>query len=73
MFKSGSGVATVYDSEYDADRSFQLYAVDEIVDLLSSRGLHAVPADGDRLGGAMLFTDYKRMEHCVLFARKAEA
>ena len=73
MFKSGSGVATVYDSEYDTDRSFQLYAVDEIVDLLTSLDLLTVPADGDRLGGAMLFTDYKRVEHCVLFALKAEA
>ncbi len=70
MFKSGDGVATVYDGEYDADRSFQLYAVEEIVGLLASHDLRLVPAEGDRLGGAMLFTDYKPMEHCVLFARK---
>ncbi|MDE2861175.1 MAG: class I SAM-dependent methyltransferase [Chloroflexota bacterium] len=73
MFKSGEGVATVHDSEYDAPRSFQLYPVDEIVELLIGLGLHMVPAEGDKLGGAMLFTDYKPMEHCVLFARKAEA
>ena len=70
MFKSGNDVATVYDAEYDTDRSFQLYAVEEIVGLLADHGLRVVPAEGDRLGGAMLFTDYKPMEHCVLFARK---
>ncbi len=70
LFKSGSGVTTVYDGEYDAHRSFQLYAVEDIVGLLAERGLHVVPAEGDGLGGAMLFTDYKPMEHCVLFARK---
>ena len=73
MFKSGDGVATVHDSEYDAPRSFQLYAVEEVVGLLFDHGLQVVPAEGDRLGGAMLFTDYKPMEHCVLFARKAGA
>ena len=70
LFKSGEGVTTIHDVEYDAPRSFQLYTVDEIVGLLAERGLHVVPAEGDGLGGVMLFTDYKPMEHCVLFARK---
>ena len=70
MFKSGEGVTTIHDVEYDTHRSFQLYAVDEIVGLLAERGLHVVPEEGDGLGGVMLFTDYKPMEHCVLFARK---
>ena len=70
MFKSGDGVATVLDNEYGAPRSFQLYAVDEIVEPLAGRGLHVLPASDNTIGGAMLFTDYKDMEHCVLFARK---
>ena len=71
LFKSGDGVATVYDEEYNAHRSFQLYAVDEVVGLLAGLELRVVPAEGNGLGGAMLFTDYKPMEHCVLFARKS--
>ena len=73
LFKSGEGVATVYDEEYGAHRSFQLYAIEEMVGLLASLNLSVMPADGDRLGGVMLFTDYKPLEHCVLFARKAGA
>ena len=73
MFKSGSGVATVYDHEYDTDRTFQLYGVDEIVGVLEQCGLQVLPASAEHLGGAMLFTDYKDMEHCALFARKAGA
>ena len=71
MFKNGTGVATVYDRDYGADRTFQLYDADEVVNLLSNRGLKVIPAQGEKLGGIMFFTDAKPMQHCVFFARKA--
>ena len=72
MFKSGIGVATVYDKDYKADRTFQLYEVDEIVNVLGDLGMEIVPAETDGLGGIMFFTDPKPMEHCVFYARKVE-
>ncbi len=72
MFKIGEGVATVYDRDYAADRTFRLYNPEEILDLLMSRGFSIVPAEGDKLGGVMNFKDPKPMDHCVFFARKDE-
>jgi len=72
MFKSGLGVATVYDKDYKADRTFQLYEVDEIVNVLGDLGMEIVSAEVDGLGGIMFFTDPKPMEHCVFYARKVE-
>ena len=70
MFKTGQGIATVYDKDYGADRTFQLYGVDEVVGLLADRGLSVIPAEAEKLGGLMYFKDPKPMDHCVLFARK---
>ena len=70
MFKNGSGVATVYDRDYGVDRTFQLYETDEVVRVVSEQGLSIIPAEGEKLGGIMYFTDPKPMEHCVFFARK---
>ena len=70
MFKTGQGIATVYDKDYGADRTFQLYGVDEVVGLLADRGLSIIPAEAEKLGGLMYFKDPKPMDHCVLFARK---
>ena len=71
MFKTGRGVTTVYDKDYGADRTFQLYSVDEVIGLLANQGLNVIPVEGEKLGGVMYFTDPKPMDHCVLFARKA--
>ena len=70
MFKVGSGIETLYDKDYGADRSFQLYDADEIVALLSGLGLVIVPQEGKELGGVMYFTDPKPADHCVFYARK---
>ena len=70
MFKTGSGVATVYDRDYSADRTFQLYDADEVLGLLTDLGLSVVPAEGKKMGGVMYFKDPKPMDHCVFFARK---
>ncbi len=70
MFKTGKGIATVYDRDYAADRTFQLYSPDEVLDVLADRGFTVVPAEREKLGDVMYFTDPKPMRHCVLFARK---
>ena len=71
MFKYGDGVATVYDRDYGADRTFQLYAVDEVLAVLEGLGLKVVPEESGKLGGIMYFKDPKPMDHCVFFARKS--
>ena len=70
MFKYGDGVATVYDRDYGADRTFQLYDVDEVLAVLEGQGLRVVPEESGKLGGIMYFKDPKPMDHCVFFARK---
>ncbi len=70
MFKYGSGVATVYDRDYGADRTFQLYDVDVVLGILENQGLRVIPQAGEKLGGVMYFKDPKPMDHCVFFARK---
>ncbi len=70
MFKYGSGIATVYDRDYGADRTFQLYDVDEVIAALAEQGLRVIPVEGEKLGGVMYFRDPKPMDHCVFFARK---
>ena len=71
MFKNGDGIATVYDRDYGAERSFQLYDELELLDILRKRSIELVKADTpDQLGGLLYFTDPKPVEHCVFFARK---
>ena len=70
MFKLGDGVATVYDRDYGVERTFQLYAVDQVLEVLHAQGLRVVPEEGGKLGGVMYFKDPKPMDHCVFFARK---
>ena len=70
MFKYGSGIATVYDRDYGADRTFQLYEVEEVLARLAGLGMTVIPEDGEKLGGVMYFKDPKPMDHCVFFARK---
>ena len=70
MFKYGDGVATVYDRDYGVERTFQLYAVESVLDVLEGQGLSVVAEESGKLGGVMYFKDPKPMDHCVLFARK---
>ena len=44
MFKNGQGTLTVYDRDYGAERSFQLYDEREILQALGERGLDLVEA-----------------------------
>ena len=70
MFKYGNGIATVYDRDYGADRTFQLYEVDKVLATMMEQGMSVIPAEGEELGGIMYFKDPKPMDHCVFFVRK---
>ena len=71
MFKNGSGVLTVFDKDYAANRSFQLYDEGELLKLLQGLGLSLIEGESsDDLGGFIYFTDPKPVDHCVFFARK---
>ncbi len=70
MFKTGEGVRTVYDRDFEAHRTFHLYEPAEVVGRLLELGLEVVAPGEGALGGLILFNDAKPMEHCVLFARK---
>lgn len=71
MFKNGRGVKTVYDRDYGADRSFQLYDEHDVLQTLQSDGLELVEAERpEMLGGIMYFTDPKVVEHCVFYVRR---
>ena len=70
MFKTGEGIVTVYDVDYQANRTFQLYDQDVLLRRLAALGTCVVPAEGDALGGVMLFQDTKPMRHCVFYSRK---
>jgi len=71
VFKIGSGIANVHDSEYSVDRIFHLYSEHDILSKLSDLGCHLVPpSTPDGLGGLMYFTDNKPLRHCVLYAKK---
>ena len=72
MFKNGQGFITVYDRDYDTDRSFHLYDEREILARLNGLGLDLVESEHpDLLGGVMYFTDTKPVDHCVFYVRKA--
>ena len=70
MFKNGRGIVTIYDKDYEADRTFLLYSTSDVLDLLMDHGLTVVPPEGEKLGGLMFFKDTKPLDHCVFFARK---
>ena len=46
MFRYGNGVTTVYDRDYGAERTFQLYDVDDVLGILEGRDLRVIPAEG---------------------------
>ena len=74
MFKNGTGIISVYDKDYDAERSFQLYDEHEILEQLKTLNLDLVAADSpSHLGGIMYFTDPKPVDHCVFYVRKASS
>lgn len=70
MFKNGRGVQTVYDKDYETQRTFQLYSEKDLLRTLTRQKLKLIEARDEKLGGIMFFTDPKPMEHCVFYMRK---
>jgi len=71
VFKKGSGVLTMFDKDYGAERTFLLYDEQELLRILESLGMELVEAESsDQLGGLMYFTDPKRVAHGAFYARK---
>ena len=71
MFKNGEGVQTLYDKDYDTNRTFQLYNEENILWSLEKQGAKLIPANDGKLGGVMTFVDPKHSSHCVMFIRKS--
>lgn len=70
MFKNGDGIQSVYDKDYETERVFRLYDEHKILEKLRDQGMRLVPAEREKLGGIMYFTDPKPMEHTVFFMRR---
>ena len=74
MFKNGSGVLTLFDKDFGAERNFQLYDERDLLTALHQLGMKIVEADSpDRLGGFLYLTDGKGVDHSLFFARKERA
>ena len=73
MFKCGNDIATVYDRDYGVDRSFRLYHESDVLKTLNGLGMTLIEdEDPEKLAGLMYFTDPKKVNHCVFYARKSE-
>jgi SAM-dependent methyltransferase len=71
MFKNGTGLLTVYDRDYGAERSFQLYDEHRILSILKRHNMGLVEESSEKKpGGIIYFTDPKPVDHCVFYARK---
>ncbi|MBL7166933.1 MAG: hypothetical protein ISS55_10705 [Dehalococcoidales bacterium] len=71
MFKNGTGMLTVYDKDYGAERSFQLYDEHRVLAILKRHNMGLVEEGSDeKPGGIMYFTDPRSVDHCVFYTRK---
>lgn len=71
MFKNGTGMLTVYDRDYGAERSFQLYDEHRVLSILKRHNMGLVEESSEKKpGGIIYFTDPKPVDHCVFYARK---
>ena len=71
MFKSGTGIDTIYDKDYGVDRHFRLYEDKDILEAAESVGMSLIEEDGKAMGGVMSFVDPKNSRHSVMFLRNA--
>ena len=71
LFKNGSGVLTLFDRDYGAVRSFQLYDEHWVLEVLRRYRMELVQeSSGEKPGGLIYLTDAKPSDHCVFYARK---
>lgn len=62
---------TIYDRDYSAERSFQLYDEHRVLAILKRHNMELVEESSrEKPGGIMYFTDPKPVDHCVFYARK---
>ncbi len=69
MFKSGTGIDTIYDKDYKVDRHFRLYEDKYILEAVESEGMSLIKEDGKAMGGLLSFVDPKNSRHSVMFLR----
>ena len=71
MFKNGTGMLTIYDRDYLAERSFRLYDEHRVLAILKRHNMELVEeGPKEKPGGLMYFTDPRSVDHCVFYARK---
>ncbi len=71
MFKNGAGMLTVYDRDYLAERSFQLYDEHRVLAILKRHNMKLVEEGSEeKPGGIMYFTGPRPVDHCVFYVRK---
>ena len=75
MFKTGSGVETVFDTAYGEEgvyRSFELYDENQLLEVLEGCGCKLIDAGPEgQMGGFLYFKDPKPMRYCVFWVRKS--
>ncbi len=67
MFKSGTGIDTIYDKDYKIERNFRLYEDEQILEAAESEGMVLIGENGKTMGGLMSFVDPKNSKHSVMF------
>jgi SAM-dependent methyltransferase len=74
IFKCGSGVLTIEDPDYGAERSFRLYEPDEVIARLAELGLALVrPRTAGEMGGVLHCEDHRRIDTCVMWVQQGAA
>mmetsp|Transcript_82418 Transcript_82418/g.123692 ORF Transcript_82418/g.123692 Transcript_82418/m.123692 type:complete len:234 (+) Transcript_82418:50-751(+) len=66
MFKNGDGIETLFDKDYDVNRSFQLYKEADILSALEKAGMELIEGKDEKLGGIMTFVDPKKIQSLCL-------
>ena len=70
-FKQGDGVWTLFDKDYGAERSFQLYGAHQVLAALEALGMALIDGDNEHLGGVVYARDSKESPDCIMWLRKA--
>jgi len=74
IFKCGSGVLTIDDPDYGAERSFRLYEPGEVIARLAELGLTLVPPwTAGEMGGVLHCEDHRRIDTCVIWVQQGAA
>lgn len=69
-FKQGDGVWTLFDKDYGAERSFQLYDAHRLLAALEALGMTLIDGDDEHLGGIVYARDPKESPDCIMWLRR---